>query len=295
MTRAAKTTFCYLLLSTVEVMKGTSQKEDLQTGSMKWNQRIKLKKFKSACPYPTIILFWTQCYLQLVPPGAFFWSFSSLHLPVENFGLDICFADHFAKDRLGGCSNVPLIRRGMRQKRTPQVFLRDLEGWEGLVGSVDGIKEPWFQTSPMFAGWGPKSFKVKTSKPFFPFGHRPNLHAISILWQQLRFTQDMPVYRVHEAKPGQFGGHRNRFSSFHHWFLFRCYGSVNGNMSCSALNNPIYIYVYNLWTYGSLVRSDFKHWLPMPGIIQVRNALRKKPYHLGIPRHSKLAQPMGMV
>ena len=157
------------------------------------------------------------------------------------------------------------------------------------------VKEPWFQTSQMFAGWGPKSFKVKTSKPFFPFGHRPNLHAISILWQQLRFTQDMPVYRVHEAKPGQFGGHRNRFSSFHHWFLFRSYGSVNGNMSCSALNNPICIYVYNLWTYGSLVRSDFKHWLPMPGIIQVRNALRKKPYHLGIPRHSKLAQPMGMV
>jgi len=60
----------------------------------------------------------------------------------------------------------------------------------------------------MKAGWGPKSFKVKTSKPFFPFGHRPNLHAISILWQQLGFTQDMPVYRVHEAKPGQFGGHR---------------------------------------------------------------------------------------
>lgn len=228
-------------------------------------------------------------------PGAFCWSFSSLHLPVETSDLICASLITDAKDRLDGCSNVPLIRRGMRQKRTPQVFLRDLSMLEGLVGLVDGIKEPWFKLLKWKQVGDPNLSKSKLQNLFFLLDIVPTSTLSPSFGSNSALRKTCLSTEFTKQNLGSLEGTENCFSSFHHWFLFRSYGSVNGNMSCSALNNPIYIYVYNLWTYGSLVRSDFKHWLPMPGIIQVRNALRKKPYHLGIPRHSKLAQPMGMV
>lgn len=146
MTRAAKTTLCYLLLSTVEVMKGTSQKRRSPSRLYtKWNQhKSSWKNSRVHVPIQPSSSF-DSMLSTAGSPGAFCWSFSSLHLPVETSDLICASLITDAKDRLDGCSNVPLIRRGMRQKRTPQVFLRDLSMLEGLVDDVDGIKEPWFK------------------------------------------------------------------------------------------------------------------------------------------------------
>ena len=72
MTRAAKTTFCYLLLSTVEVMKGNFPKKKISKQAlyeMNWNeisinQAEKIQECMSLSNHHLVL---TQCYLQLVP------------------------------------------------------------------------------------------------------------------------------------------------------------------------------------------------------------------------------------
>ena len=176
--------------------KALPKKEDPQAGSI-WNE-ISINQTEKIPECMSL----SQCYLQLVPLELLItsfagWKFRTWYVlrwsQMPRIGLVGAATFHWFDV---ACD------RNARRKCSFATF-------GGVGWWCWWVQEPWFQTSPNFSQVGdPNLSKSKLQNLFFRFGHRPNLHAISILWQQLRFTQDMPVYRVHEAKPGQFGGHR---------------------------------------------------------------------------------------
>ena len=253
------------------------------------NQAEKIQECMSLSNHHPVL---TQCYLQLVPLELLIasfagWKFRTWYVlrwsQMPRIGLMGAATFHWF--------DVACDRNARRKCSFATFGGVGGFGWFGWWNK--GALVPNF--SKFLAGWGPKSFKVKTSKPFFSFWTSS---------QPPRYLHPLAATRLyarHACLPSSrsktwavWRAQKTAFFIFSPLIPFSKFRISKWKYVLLGIEQSI-LFIFMFTTYGSLVRSDFKHWLPMPGIIQVRNALRKKPYHLRIPRHSKLAQPMGMV
>lgn len=218
------------------------------------NSRVHVPIQPSSSFGPNVIYSW-------FPLELFCWSFSSLHLPLK---FRTWCASLITLPRIGlvGAATFHWFGvacdRNARRKCSFATF-RGLGGFGWWCWWNKGALVPNF--SKFLAGWGPKSFKVKTSKPFFSFwtsSQPPRyLHPLAATRLYARhaylpssWSKTWAVWRAQKNRKPLF------FILFTTDSFFRSYGSVKWKYVLLGIEQSIlFVFMYFMFTTYELMAA----------------------------------------